>query len=180
MLKRMDHVRRHAAMAGTAAALILLATAAVPAHAASASGAATQMAQARGPAAGNAPPAGAPQSPTAQVDRKIADLKKQLKITPQQEPQFDAFAQVMRSNAQELDQAMRQAPSGPPNAVEELKRFAQFTETQANGLKRLVPALQSLYDSLSDPQKKTADQVLAGGEEAGGAPGGPPPPQRGR
>ena len=179
MLSAIDHVRRHAAVAGTAA-LILLTASAVPGTAAAAGDAAMQLAQARGPAAGNAPSAGAPQSPTAEVDRKIADLKRQLKITPQQEPQFDAFAQVMRGNAQELDQAMRQAPSGPPNAVEELRRFAQFTETQANGLKRLVPALQSLYDTLSDPQKKTADQLLAGGEETGGAPGGPPPPQRGR
>ena len=44
----------------------------------------------------------------------------------------------------------------------------------------IVPALQALYDSLSDPQKKVADRVLGGGEEAGGAPGGPPPGGRKR
>ena len=157
------------------ALMLLLAGGAMPAYAASGTGAALQLAQARGPAAGN-PPAGAPQGAGGEVEQQITELKKQLKITPQQEPQFNAFAEVLRGNAQEADQVMRQAGPGKPNAVEALKREQQFTETEANGLKRLVPALQALYDSLSDQQKKVADRVIGGGAgEPGGGPGGPPP-----
>ena len=63
-------------------------------------------------------------------------------------------------------------------AVDGLKQAQQMAEMQSNGLKRLVPAFQALYDSLSDPQKKTADQVLGGGEEAGGPQGGAPAGKR--
>jgi protein CpxP len=175
MVDAMRRAARHAALIGVAGALSALPLGIVSAQAGG--GAVLQLAQAggRGKAAPEAPQAGG-----SDVDRQIADLKKQLKITPQQEPQFNAFAEVMRNNAQELDALMQQASSGQPNAVEQVKRFAQFSETQANGMKRLVPALQALYDSLSDPQKKVADRVLGGGEEPGGPQGGAPAGKRGR
>lgn len=113
------------------------------------------------------------------IDGRIAYLKAELKITPQQEPQFNAFAEVMRNNARDEDAQMRQAGANQrPNAVDALKQAQQMAEMQSNGLKRLVPAFQALYDSLSDPQKKTADQVLGGGEEAGGPQGGAPAGKR--
>jgi len=171
MVDAMSRAACHAATIGIAATLVLLPLGVVMAKAGTGDGATLQLAQA-GPGRGGA----ASQAGGSDTDRQIADLKKQLKITPQQEPQFNAFAEVMRNNAQELDALMRQPGSGPPNAVEEVKRFAQFSETQANGMKRLVPALQALYDSLSDPQKKVADQVLGGGgPEAGGQPQGGAP-----
>src|SRR4051794_10947773 len=177
MLHAFDRAGRTAAMAGVAAVLMLLPLGAGLANARSDDGAVLQLAQAARQGGAKAP-AAAP-SGGSDVDRQVADLKKQLKITPQQEPQFNAFAEVMRKNAQDADALMRQAPQ-TQNAVEGLKQAQQFTETQAEGMKRLVPALQALYDSLSDPQKKVADRVLGGGEEAGGAPGGPSPGGRKR
>jgi periplasmic protein CpxP/Spy len=174
MVDAMRWAARHGALIGVAGALAMLPPGVVSAQASG--GAVLQLAQA-GPGSRGAPAA---QSGGSDVDRQVADLKKQLKITPQQEPQFNAFAEVMRNNAQELDALMQQASSGQPNAVEQVKRFAQFSETQANGMKRLVPALQALYDSLSDPQKKVADRVLGGGEEPGGPQGGAPAGKRGR
>src|SRR5258708_14797032 len=172
MFHAFDRAGRAAAIAALAAALMMLPLGAGPANARSDDGTVLQLAQAtrQGGAKGAAPaPSGG-----SEVDRDIADLRKQLKITPQQEPQFNAFAEVMRSNAQELDAQMRQgSPNQNPNAVETLKQAQQLTETQAAGLKRLVPAMQALYDSLSDPQKKTADKVIGGGGEPG------PGPQRG-
>jgi protein CpxP len=163
---------------GVAVALTLVPLGASPANARSGNDALLQLAQA-GPGAKAAPAAPGGGS---EVDHQIADLKKQLKITPQQEPQFNAFAEVMRNNAKELDAVAGQAGPQSTNAVEELKGFQQFTETQAAGLKRLVPALQALYDTLSDPQKKVADQVMGGGGPGGGpggAPGGGPPAKPG-
>src|SRR5438105_7150614 len=171
MVDAMRWAARHGALIGVAGALLMLPPGVVSAQASG--GAVLQLAQA-GPGARGA---AAPQAGGSDTDRQVADLKKQLKITPQQEPQFNAFAEVMRKNAQDADALMRQAPQ-TQNAVEGLKQAQQFTETQAEGMKRLVPALQALYDSLSDPQKKVADRVLGGGEEAGGPQGGAPAGKR--
>src|SRR5262249_61257210 len=164
----MSRAGAHAARMGAAATLALLPLGIVAANAGPGDASTLQLAQAGGR---GAPPAS---QPGGNADREIADLKRQLKITPQQEPQFNAFAEAMRSNDQQLDAVMRQQGPGTPNAVEGLKRAQQLAEAQANGLKRLVPPLQALYDSLSDPQKKVADQGLGGGGTP--APGGPPPP----
>jgi periplasmic protein CpxP/Spy len=108
---------------------------------------------------GKPPPAAPGQGD--QTERQIADLQKKLHITAAQQPQFDAFAQVMRENAQALDAMMRQQEQNrSTNAVEALRASAQFAEAEAEGLKRLVPALQSLYDSLPDQQKRLADSVM--------------------
>lgn len=126
---------------------------------------------------GATPRSGAPQSRGSQqpgsrdqaVEQQTGELKKQLQITPQQEAQFDAFAQQMRSNAQAMDSAMKQQQQNPPKtAVDDLKAIERLAETQLDGLKKLVPVFQSLYDSLSDQQKKTADQIF-GQQQSGGA-----------
>jgi periplasmic protein CpxP/Spy len=106
------------------------------------------------------PPAAAP-APGNGIDGQIADLQKKLRITAAQQPQFDAFAQVMRQNAEAMDAVMRsQEQKRGTTAVDELRASAQLAEAEAEGLKRLLPALQSLYDSLADPQKRAADSVL--------------------
>ena len=176
MVDAMSRAARKAAAIGIAGALALMPLGVGSANAGASDGAMLQLAQA-GPGGGKGAPA--PQGGGGDVDRQIADLKKQLKITPQQEPQFNAFAEVMRNNARDEDAQMRQAGANQrPNAVDALKQAQQMAETQSNGLKRLVPAFQALYESLSDPQKKTADQVLGGGEEAGGPQGGAPAGKR--
>src|SRR3979411_1175787 len=166
MMKTFDRTARVAAVA-----LMFVPLGITPAHARS-DGTVLQLAQ--GPGPGGAPPArgaGGPQSPggakapagnaagNSQTDREIANLKKQLKITPQQEPQFNAFAEIMRSNAQEMDAQMSQgSPNQNPNAVEALKREQQLTETQAAGLKRLGAALASLDHNAVDPPEKDRRQ----------------------
>jgi len=109
------------------------------------------------------------------IEGQISELKKRLNITPQQQPQFDAFAQAMRQNAQTMEPLMQQQQqSTSHNALEDLKAAAKFSEAEADSLKRLVPPLEALYGALTDQQKKVADQVLmasAGGDQP------PPPPQ---
>jgi len=41
---------------------------------------------------------------------------------------------------------------------------------EASGLQRLVPAFQTLYNGLSEQQKRTADQLFAGPSDTGDAP----------
>lgn len=128
-------------------------------------------------AAQKAPPKAQAQQQAPQeqgIEAQISELKKRLSVTPQQQPQFDAFAQAMRQNAQSMEPLMQQQQQSPSHtAVDDLKAAAKFAEAEADLLKRLVPPLEALYGTLTDQQKKVADQVLmasAGGDQ-------PPPPQ---
>ncbi len=103
-------------------------------------------------------------SPVERVETRIKTLHDKLHITQAQQRQFDAFAQVMRDNAQSMETAINQrraAVEGHMSAVEELRAYQNVTETHAQALQKLVPAFQSLYDSLSDEQKKTADVLFS-------------------
>jgi hypothetical protein len=123
-----------------------------------------RLAQASPPAGQRqaAPPRQAQQPPADPAEAQIADLQKRLKITQAQQPQFDAFAQVVRQNSQEMNALMQQEQQNANrNAVEDLRASAKMTQAEADGLKRLLPALEALYASLSDQQKRTADQFMS-------------------
>jgi periplasmic protein CpxP/Spy len=46
------------------------------------------------------------------------------------------------------------------NAVENMQSYANIAQRHAQDVQRLVPAFQNLYNSLSDEQRRTADQVF--------------------
>ena len=96
------------------------------------------------------------------VERRITDLHGKLHITSQQSQQWDQFAQVMRDNAREMDQIYQQRAEklGSMSAVDNMQSYAQIEQQRAQDVQKLVPAFQTLYSSLSDQQKKTADQIF--------------------
>ncbi len=109
-----------------------------------------------------APPAASNQ----EVERQITDLRRRLNITPAQQAQFDALAQAMRQNAEAVSTlAQQEQPSAKPNAVEAVRAAGRFADAEAEGLKRLLPPLQALYENLSDQQKRAADQAFASSPE---------------
>jgi protein CpxP len=136
-----------------------------------------QFQLAQGSGAPQRPPGKPPEAAPAQgneIESQIADLQKKMRITTAQQTLFDAFAQVMRQNAQVLDAVMRQQQQkSGATAVDDLRASAQLAEAEAEGLKRLLPAFQSLYDSLPDPQKRLADAAMRQP-----APGNEPPAPR--
>jgi periplasmic protein CpxP/Spy len=166
-----NRAARTATALGLAGALIALPLGVAGTGAAAADPAKFQLAQ--GASAPQRAPGKPPEAAPAQgneIESQIADLQKKMRITTAQQPLFDAFAQVMRQNAQALDAAMRQQEQkGWTTAVDDLRASAQLAEAEAEGLKRLLPAFQSLYDSLPDPQKRLADTAMrqpAPGNEA--------------
>ena len=96
------------------------------------------------------------------VERRITDLHGKLHITSQQSQPWDQFAQVMRDNAREMDQVYKQRAEklGSMSAVDNMQSYAQIEQQRAQDAQKLVPAFQTLYSSLSDQQKKTADQIF--------------------
>lgn len=99
--------------------------------------------------------------PLAHVDARILKLHKQLHITAAQEPQFKAFADVMRSNAQAMHALFLQRGQSADNtAVAHLRWYAQLTAAHADALNKLVPAFETLYQSMSEKQKEIANTVF--------------------
>ena len=101
------------------------------------------------------------------VEQRIAQMHRRLRITPEQEPAWNAFAQTMRDNATKSAQAYRQHASavGTMSAVDNLRMFAQIEQERAQGLQALLSSFEALYGSLSDDQKKTADAIFRRQEE---------------
>jgi uncharacterized membrane protein YfbV (UPF0208 family) len=96
------------------------------------------------------------------VERRIKELHAQLRITPTEQPQWDQFAEVMRQNARDMDQAFIQRAQQfeTMNAVQNMQSYEQLAEEHAQHVQKLVPAFQALYDAMPDQQKQLADQVF--------------------
>jgi hypothetical protein len=100
------------------------------------------------------------------VEGRIAFLKAELKITDAQLPQWNAYADALRSNAQRMTN-MRdmQSQSGQPNtmsAPDRLERMEKMMTTMVEALRTTKTALGPLYAVLNDEQKKVADALLRG------------------
>jgi protein CpxP len=101
------------------------------------------------------------------VEQRIKELYSQLRITPAERPQWDQFAQVMRENARDMDQAWLQRVDNfqSLNAVQNMQSYEQIAEQHAQHVQKLVPAFENLYNSMSDEQKRLADQVFRANAE---------------
>jgi periplasmic protein CpxP/Spy len=105
------------------------------------------------------------------VEQRITDLHVALKITPDEEKNWNGVAQAMRENAAAMDTLVATNRTTPPqnmSAVEDLKTYQQFAQAHVDGLKNLISAFSTLYDAMPDAQKKVADEVFntAGREPA--------------
>jgi hypothetical protein len=111
------------------------------------------------------------QSMSNHVEQRIKTLHDKLKITSDQESEWGDVAQAMRDNETALSQliAERHQNAGTQNAVEDLQSYQKITQAHADGLGKLIPAFETLYNDMSDSQKKNADQVFGQFEGARGA-----------
>jgi len=94
------------------------------------------------------------------VDGLVAHLHHELKITPAQEALFQKLADVMRENAETMSTLAKRRVDAAQTmtAVDDLKSYAEISAAHAEGTKKMIAAFQPLYDSMSDDQKKTADE----------------------
>jgi hypothetical protein len=99
----------------------------------------------------------------AAVEKHIKALHASLKITAAEESQWANVAQTMRSSAKELDSAIdkRKASRNSATAVDNLKAYGDIAQAHVDSVKKLAAAFGPLYSSMSDDQKKLADEVFA-------------------
>ena len=102
------------------------------------------------------------------VEDRIAYLHSQLKITPAQETQWKAFADVMRNNGATMSQLFEQRKAATNvSALDDMKQYATIAQAHADGMKKLVDAFDPLYGSLSPEQKTLADATFHQGGRDG-------------
>lgn len=122
------------------------------------------------PAAPQAQPPAQPQphqraERPSRIEGRIAFMRTELHITDAQAQLWDRVATTMRDNDRAMRDAfasMRQSRNTPPNAMERLDQRQKLAELRATSATKFRDAFAPLYASMSDDQKKNADQLLAG------------------
>jgi LTXXQ motif family protein len=96
------------------------------------------------------------------VEARIKELHRRLHITSAQQAQWDKLVQVMRDNAKAMNdlQEQRKQDAKSMTAVTAVKSYQAVIEAHEAGMAKFVPAFESLYDSMSDAQKKAADAMF--------------------
>ena len=121
------------------------------------------FAQASAPVAASASTAVSPAAKNeARIEERIANLHKQLKITPGQEAQWKTFADTMRENGETMGQLNMQRMKNveTASALDNMRDYAQLTQAHADGMKKLVAAFEPLYGSFTPAQKQLADTTF--------------------
>ena len=96
------------------------------------------------------------------LETRISDLHQKLQITPEQEAKWKAVAKVMHANA-EASRALveeKRKDTASLTAVADLNAYAEIAEAHAKHVRKLAKVFAALYDTMSDDQKKVADDVF--------------------
>jgi len=119
--------------------------------------------------------------PAARAERRLDMFKGQLKLTPQQEPLWQAFAEKAKGEAGKGRQAFQaQAADEKLTAPERMAKRQAMMQEHLTALTGVNESFGRLYAALTPEQKATADQFAArmgskgrhGGRQGGGM-GGP-------
>jgi hypothetical protein len=97
------------------------------------------------------------------VEGRIAFLRTELRITDAQQPAWNTFADVLRTNAKTLAEmhGSMMSQQGPGGLVEKLALQEKWLAARLDGTRAMKSALTNLVAMFSDEQQKTADELLA-------------------
>jgi hypothetical protein len=97
------------------------------------------------------------------VEQRIRTMHASLHITTAQEGDWNGVAKVMRDNEtrmQDMITAREAEPAHHVTAPEDLRTYEHFTQAHVDGLRSLRTAFDTLYATMSDPQKLQADEAF--------------------
>lgn len=96
------------------------------------------------------------------VESRLVSLKAELKITDAQAPQWDRFAEALRSSATSMSGMQQQMMQGgvPASLPDRLDLHEQMLSAHLDRVKDINAALDPLYAAMSDDQKKLADRLI--------------------
>ena len=108
-------------------------------------------------------PAPSGRAPYVKVDR-VAKLHDALKLTKEQEPQWEIVAKAFRDSddsSHALAQTRRDNITKGMNAVDNQKAYLAIIHARAEGIAKFIAVLEPFYASLTAEQKKAADAYFA-------------------
>jgi len=101
---------------------------------------------------------------TSHIEGRLAFLKAELNITPEQEALWNTYASVVRDNAKAMGTRctalMGDSGASEKSLPDRLDAQEQFVAARLDALRATNKALKPLYQALSDAQKKLADQLI--------------------
>ena len=117
------------------------------------------------------------QKPSEHIEAQLKELHTALKITPQQESAWSAYADFRKKDAQDMDKKFaefqQQHPMGAPgtasapaagephmSAIEMLQQQHDRLADAQTHLDALLAATQQFYAALTPEQQKSADDIL--------------------
>jgi hypothetical protein len=109
---------------------------------------------------------------SAAMNGYLQRLHDQIKVTPDQTPLWNNFADIMRDGAADTGQSYRDRRAKLPsfNAIEDMNNFVALEQQRLDPLKQSAAAFEVLYAAMPPAQKKLADTVfraeLPGGPHA--------------
>ncbi|MFN3743097.1 MAG: Spy/CpxP family protein refolding chaperone [Hyphomicrobiaceae bacterium] len=106
---------------------------------------------------------GGPDAMIDRVDGRLAFLKAELKITDAQSAAWNKLADAIRTSVRNRTERMRGRWSGDDSGktlIERLEAREQYMTAHLEELKQIKAAWSELYQSLSDSQKKEADEIV--------------------
>jgi hypothetical protein len=105
----------------------------------------------------------------ARVDARLARIKSRLRLTAEQEKHWPAVEAAIRDLAKERvarisERRASREDRAQADMVERMRRGADAMSTRSASLKKLADAVEPLYKSLDDTQKRQLGRLLRAGE----------------
>ena len=103
------------------------------------------------------------------VEIRIKTLHDELKVTKEQDAQWETVAQAMRDSEANMAKLVetRKANKGTMSAIDDVKSYQAIAQAHADGLAKFIAAFEPFYNSLNDAQKKTADSFFGKSQKHG-------------
>jgi hypothetical protein len=97
------------------------------------------------------------------IEQRITSLHASLKITADEDANWNKVAQAMRDNEAAMQKLAatrtEQAPQSM-TAPQDLRAYQTFAQAHVDGVKNLMSSFDTLYAAMPDDQKKVADHVF--------------------
>lgn len=105
--------------------------------------------------------------PGARAEKHLEQFKAQLKITPQQEPLWQAFADKVKGNAGQGMKAMHESMQQPMTAPQRMDKMVEIMKARTAAMESANDSFKRLYDALTPEQKAVADKYRPFGDHMG-------------
>jgi leucyl aminopeptidase (aminopeptidase T) len=97
------------------------------------------------------------------IEQRITSLRASLKITADEDANWNKVAQAMRDNEAAMQKLAATRTTQAPQSMtapQDLKAYQAFAQAHVDGVKNLISSFDVLYAAMPDAQKKVADQVF--------------------